>query len=35
MTASEEDVRAGQAVYTRRGLRLYDFIVHGLSNRFV
>lgn len=35
MTVSEEDVRAGQAVYTRRGLRLYDFIVHGLSNRFV
>ena len=35
MTASDEDVRAGQAVYTRRSLRLYDFIVHGLSNRFV
>lgn len=35
MTVSDEDVRAGQAVYTRRGLRLYDFIVHGLSNRFV
>ena len=35
MTVSEEEVRAGQAVYTRRGLRLYDFIVHGLSNRFV
>lgn len=35
MTVSEEEVRAGQAVYTRRSLRLYDFIVHGLSNRFV
>lgn len=35
MTVSQEDIRAGQAVYTRRGLRLYDLIVHGLSNRFV
>ena len=35
MTVSEEDVRAGQAVYTRRSLRLYDFVVLGLTNRLV
>ncbi|MDE0633026.1 MAG: class I SAM-dependent methyltransferase [Caldilineaceae bacterium] len=35
MTVSEEEVRAGQAVYTRRSLRLYDFVVLGLTNRLV
>lgn len=35
MTVTREQVEAGQAVYTRRMLRLYDFIVLGLSNRFV
>ncbi len=33
MNVSEEQVRAGQAVYTRRSLRLYDFVVLGLTNR--
>ncbi len=31
----ETDVRAGQAVYTPASLRLYDHIVHGLSNRWL
>ncbi len=35
MTVTREQVEAGQAVYTRRMLRLYDFIVLGVSNRFV
>lgn len=35
MTASEEDVRAGQAVYTSRNLRLYDLVVLRLTNRFI
>ena len=35
MSVSEEEVRAGQAVYTKRSLRLYDFVVLGLTNRFV
>jgi 2-polyprenyl-3-methyl-5-hydroxy-6-metoxy-1,4-benzoquinol methylase len=35
VTVTREQVEAGQAVYTRRMLRLYDFIVLGLSNRFV
>jgi hypothetical protein len=29
------EVHAGQAIYTRRVLRLYDLLVLGLSNRFV
>ncbi len=33
--ASAEEVRAGQAVYTKRVLSAYDFIVLGVSNRFV
>ncbi len=35
MNVSEEQVRAGQAVYTRRSLRLYDFVVHGLTNHLI
>ena len=35
MNVSEEQVRAGQAVYTRRNLRLYDFVVHSVSNHLV
>jgi hypothetical protein len=35
MTASPEDIEAGQAVYTPRVLRLYDLLVLGLSNRFI
>ncbi len=30
-----EQVEAGQAVYTRENLRLYDLIVLGISNRFI
>jgi hypothetical protein len=32
---TEEQVLAGQAIYTKRALRVYDFVVLGLSNRFV
>ena len=35
MNVSEERIRAGQAIYTRRNLRLYDFIVHSVSNHLV
>ncbi|HEY8067208.1 MAG TPA: class I SAM-dependent methyltransferase [Methylosinus sp.] len=35
MTASPEQIAAGQAVYTPAVLRLYDMLVLGLSNRFV
>lgn len=31
----QDDVQAGQAIYTRRNLALYDVLVHGVSNRFV
>jgi ubiquinone/menaquinone biosynthesis C-methylase UbiE len=30
-----EQVEAGQAVYTKRTLALYDFVVLGVSNRFL
>lgn len=35
MTASAEEVAAGQAVYTERLLAAYDFLVLGVSNRWV
>ena len=35
MNVSEEQVRAGQAVYTRRSLRLYDFVVLGVTNHLI
>jgi ubiquinone/menaquinone biosynthesis C-methylase UbiE len=35
MTISAEQVAAGQAVYTRSVLRVYDLVVLGLSNRLV
>lgn len=35
MTPSREQVHAGQAVYSRRTLPLYDLVVLGGSNRFV
>lgn len=35
MSVSEEQVLAGQAVYTKRTLGVYDFVVLGLSNRFI
>jgi len=35
LNVSEEQVRAGQAVYTRRSLRLYDFVVLGVTNHLI
>ena len=35
MNVSEEQVRAGQAAYTKGNLRLYDFIVLGLTNHLI
>lgn len=35
MMITEEQVLAGQAVYTRRTLNVYDFVVLGISNRFI
>jgi hypothetical protein len=35
MKATPEQITAGQALYTRRVLTGYDFVVHGLSNRFL
>ncbi len=35
MNVPEEQVRAGQAVYTRRILHLYDFVVLGLTNHLI
>ena len=35
MPITKKQIEAGQAVYTRRNLGLYDLFVLGLSNRFV
>lgn len=35
MAVTDEQVLAGQAVYTPRMLAVYDFLVLGLSNRFI
>lgn len=35
MDQMTDAVEAGQAVYTPMTLRLYDLVVHGLSNRFL
>jgi len=35
MSDTSEQVQAGQAVYTKPVLSIYDFLVHGLSNRFL
>jgi hypothetical protein len=35
MNVAREQVESGQAVYTTRVLKLYDFAVLGLSNRFI
>lgn len=35
MNVTEKQIEAGQAIYTRRLLRIYDFAVLGVSNRFV
>lgn len=32
---TSEQTRAGQAIYTRRTLNLYDFVVLGVSNRWI
>ena len=32
---SQAEIDAGQAVYTRRNLALYDWLVHGVSNRWI
>ncbi|QQE87108.1 class I SAM-dependent methyltransferase [Azotobacter chroococcum] len=35
MMVTQKQVEAGQAVYTRRMLALYDFVVLGVSNPFI
>lgn len=35
MSVARQQVEAGQAIYTKRTLAVYDFIVLGVSNRFV
>lgn len=35
MTATPEQVAAGQAVYTQRALRVYDIVVLSVSNRLI
>lgn len=35
MSTTPDQVEAGQAVYTKRVLALYDFFVLGFSNRFI
>lgn len=35
MKATPEQVTAGQALYSKRVLKGYDLVVHGLSNRFL
>lgn len=35
MSVKTEQVDAGQAIYTKRNLAAYDFIVLGVSNRFL
>ncbi len=35
MNATEKEILAGQAVYTKRTLVAYDFVVLGVSNRFI
>jgi 2-polyprenyl-3-methyl-5-hydroxy-6-metoxy-1,4-benzoquinol methylase len=35
MSATREQVAAGQAVYTKRTLAVYDFLVLGVSNRYI
>lgn len=35
MSVTAEQVTAGQAVYTKRTLALYDILVLGISNRLI
>ena len=35
MNVTRDQVHSGQAVYTKRVLKVYDFVVLGVSNRFI
>ena len=35
MSTADEQARAGQAVYTKSVLAIYDFWVHGISNHLI
>lgn len=35
MSELDDNVRAGQAVYSKRNLKSYDFVVLGVSNRWI
>ena len=35
MEVSRQEIEAGQAVYSRRNLKIYDLIVHGISNPLI
>lgn len=35
MTITQADIDAGQKIYTKQTLRLYDWLVLGISNRFI
>lgn len=35
MSVTTEQIEAGQAVYTKSNLAVYDFVVLGVSNRFI
>lgn len=35
MSVSAEQVEAGQAVYSKGALKVYDWVVLGISNRFI
>ena len=35
MNVTREQVQSGQAVYTKRVLKVYDLVVLGVSNRFI
>jgi len=35
MEITPQQIEAGQAVYTRRNLNLYDLVVHGISNPLI
>ncbi len=35
MNITREQIEAGQAVYTKRTLALYDMVVLGISNHFI
>lgn len=35
MAPTEEEIRAGQAIYAPLSLRFYDLLVHGISNHWI